>query len=267
MNSVNEVKSHAYSVIGVHDLTLSTRKKLKLIKMFNPWGREVWKENPWADTSSLWTTEIKEKVGMVSADEGVFFVTPEDYLKNFERTNWGKVRPDYDVEYIDVPIDNVNLNTQQTINVLVKIANNVALLPVMVYIDLPTTRLEQKCDHPLELSSFWAFDAKKQIISPTNFGEYVVSLYYDGTYNFTAKIINKKSFNRYITITAYRPRNITFSFLSQIINKQDNVKNCLALKNCSGNGKCNFYSGTCICFRGVIKNKILKSKTVHIFVL
>lgn len=221
--------------------------------MFNPWGHEVWKSNPWADTSSLWTTEIKEKVGMVSADDGVFFVTPEDYLKNFEITNWGKVRPNYDVENIDVPIDNVNLNTQQIISVLVKITNNVALMPVMVYIDQPTTRLEQKCGNPFELTSFWAVDAKKQIISPTNFGEYVVSLYSDGTYNFTAKIKNKKSFNRYITITAYYPKNITFSFLPQTNKKQNNLKNCSTLKNCNGNGKCNFYSGTCICFRGVIK--------------
>lgn len=223
--------------------------------MFNPWGREVWKGNPWADTSSLWTTEIKEKVGMVSADDGVFFVSPEDYLMNFEITNWGKVRPDYEVEFIDVPIDNVNLNIQQTVSVLLKITNNVALLPVMVYIDQPTNRLEQKCGSPFDISSFWAVDSKKQIINPTNFGEYVVSLYYDGIYNFTAKVINKKSFSRYITITAYRPKNITFSFISQTNKTKDNLKNCLTIKNCNGNGKCNFFTGTCICFRGV--NKII----------
>lgn len=221
--------------------------------MYNPWNSEVWTTNPWADNSALWTDEIKAKVGWFSGNDGVFHVTPQDYLKNFVSTTWGEVNPDYEISFIDVPIDNVNLNTLKAYTVSLSVSGNIAQLPVYIYIDTPTSRLLKGCGSPYQLYSYYATDSLKATINPTNNGNYVVTLTKDGAYNFTAKILNKNTFSKYITITAYHPKN-TFNFTTKYTSSQG--IDCSALKGCNGNGKCNYLFGNCSCFRGV--NKFIK---------
>ena len=254
LNSVNEVKGHAYSIIGVHDLKLANGTNVKLIKIYNPWNKEVWDTNPWADNSKLWTLEIKQMVNYVNGNDGIFHVTPSDYLSTFCITTWGKVRSGYQTSFIDIPIDHINLNTVKNYQVDLLVGNNVALLPVMVYIDLPNPRLLQKCGSPYDVHSIHAYNATNNVINPTNFGEYVVSFYQNGKYTFVANIENKKNFSRCLTITAYHPKNVTFEFKSKTKDTH-NWKDCTALKRCNGKGKCNYFSGTCVCIRGVRKTQ------------
>jgi Calpain family cysteine protease len=220
--------------------------------MYNPWNKEVWTANPWADSSSKWTTEIKSLVGYVNANDGVFFVSPEDFINTFDLVNWAEVNPNYEVSFIDIPIDYTNLNTIKTYTTTLKIAGNLAKLPVYVYIDQPDGRLFENCGDPYQLYSMKATTSTGSTINPTQVSEYVVTLTTDGTYTFTANIANKASYSKYLTVTAYHPKG-TFNFTSTFVKVAE--KGCSALNNCNGNGKCNYLTGTCQCFVGVNKNK------------
>lgn len=54
--------------------------------MRNPWGNSEWKGD-WSDDSPLWdTATFKDEVGFTKNEDGIFFMTEWDYIKNFGRT-------------------------------------------------------------------------------------------------------------------------------------------------------------------------------------
>ena len=78
-------KGHAYTVIGV---TTEVPGK-RLVKIRNPWGTERYK-GPWCDGCKEWndvSQEVKTKLGYQNADDGIFYMTVEDYWAGFEETN------------------------------------------------------------------------------------------------------------------------------------------------------------------------------------
>ena len=54
----------------------------KLLKLRNPWGRGEWKGD-WSDNSSKWTEDLKKRFNVEDKDDGSFFMTFEDMIKNF----------------------------------------------------------------------------------------------------------------------------------------------------------------------------------------
>ena len=63
------VTGHAYSMLGAVKLS----NGVQLVKLRNPWGREVY-SGPYSDDSSDWTDALKAEAGMVAADDGTFFI-------------------------------------------------------------------------------------------------------------------------------------------------------------------------------------------------
>lgn len=53
--------------------------------MRNPWSSEKF-TGDWSSTSTLWTEELKAEVGEDLANDGVFFMTVEDYTMLFSHT-------------------------------------------------------------------------------------------------------------------------------------------------------------------------------------
>lgn len=51
--------------------------------MRNPWGAEEF-TGDWSDSSTKWTDELKEEAGWVSANDGSFFMSIEDYASQAE---------------------------------------------------------------------------------------------------------------------------------------------------------------------------------------
>jgi len=45
--------SHAYTILGVEEITLSGGSTQQLLKMRNPWGSETY-TGPWADRDIKW---------------------------------------------------------------------------------------------------------------------------------------------------------------------------------------------------------------------
>lgn len=54
--------------------------------MRNPWGKKEWLGD-WSDYSSKWTPDIRFSVGHMNKEDGVFFISIEDYMKYFESTS------------------------------------------------------------------------------------------------------------------------------------------------------------------------------------
>ena len=75
----NIANSHAYSILEADEY-----KGVRLLKIRNPWGDTEW-TGDYSDNSTLWTEELKEyfKVSRVAKDDGIFFMSFEDFTKEF----------------------------------------------------------------------------------------------------------------------------------------------------------------------------------------
>lgn len=75
-------QNHAYTVFGLYKLSNGQR----LVKCRNPWGHANF-HGDWSDKSKLWTKELAKEVKLDSDNnDGVFFISIEDYLKEFQLT-------------------------------------------------------------------------------------------------------------------------------------------------------------------------------------
>ena len=78
-------QAHAYTVIGITEAVPGQR----LVKMRNPWGKEGY-TGPWCDECDEWndvSQDVKDSLSFTSADDGVFYMTVEDYHAGFRETN------------------------------------------------------------------------------------------------------------------------------------------------------------------------------------
>lgn len=62
----------------------------------------------WSDKSDKWTPELKQQVGFVDADDGVFFISYQDYMRYYRSTTICKVHDGFHHKSI-----RVNCNEQQ----------------------------------------------------------------------------------------------------------------------------------------------------------
>ena len=54
----------------------------RLVKLRNPWGKGEWKGD-WCDDSYKWTNKLKRELNYQSDDDGVFFMTYNDFIKYY----------------------------------------------------------------------------------------------------------------------------------------------------------------------------------------
>ncbi|XP_047193781.1 calpain-3 isoform X1 [Scophthalmus maximus] len=92
------VKGHAYSVTAVEECKPSQHKdsKVRLVRLRNPWGQVEW-NGPWSDNSKEWATlskAEKEKLQHQSAEDGEFWMSFEDFKKNYTKIEICNLTPD-----------------------------------------------------------------------------------------------------------------------------------------------------------------------------
>jgi hypothetical protein len=74
------VNSHAYTLIGCKEA-----QGIRFVQLRNPWGSWEWKGD-YSDSSKLWNDDLKKELGYVLSNDGVFFMTFEDFFKYFPYT-------------------------------------------------------------------------------------------------------------------------------------------------------------------------------------
>uniref|UniRef100_A0A673JSD3 Calpain-3 n=1 Tax=Sinocyclocheilus rhinocerous TaxID=307959 RepID=A0A673JSD3_9TELE len=92
------VKGHAYSVTAVEECKQSQQKesKVHLVRLRNPWGQVEW-NGPWSDNSKEWETISKgekEKLQQQNAEDGEFWMSFEDFKKNYTKIEICNLTPD-----------------------------------------------------------------------------------------------------------------------------------------------------------------------------
>ena len=80
------ITNHAYSVIDTVVLTQSNGNEIKLLKIKNNWGTNEWLGD-WSDGSYKWTDEFKKKVGLVEKQDGIFWMSLEDFIQFYTTTH------------------------------------------------------------------------------------------------------------------------------------------------------------------------------------
>ncbi|CDW79288.1 calpain family cysteine protease containing protein [Stylonychia lemnae] len=84
-DSKDIVSNHAYSVILVKEV-VHNNKKLRLMKLRNPWGKKEWKGD-WSKLDQNWTPDLAKQFGLKYLKEGEFYMTTNDYFKYFASTS------------------------------------------------------------------------------------------------------------------------------------------------------------------------------------
>ncbi|CAI5695364.1 unnamed protein product [Oreochromis niloticus] len=89
------VQGHAYTVTGVKEL-ISQGKVVKLIRLWNPWGKGEW-VGDWSDRSPMWDTVSSQdrQMCLSVADDGEFWMAIEDFCKFYTDLDICGLKPDF----------------------------------------------------------------------------------------------------------------------------------------------------------------------------
>ncbi|XP_049755941.1 calpain-12 [Elephas maximus indicus] len=88
------VKGHAYSVTGMHKVSLGFTK-VRLLRLRNPWGRVEW-NGAWSDSCPRWDAipaEWRDAL-MVKKEDGEFWMELQDFLRHFDTIQICSLSPD-----------------------------------------------------------------------------------------------------------------------------------------------------------------------------
>lgn len=89
------VSGHAYSFLDIAELRNSNGKVAhRIVKVRNPWNHENY-HGPWRDSDPAWKQhpEWKKQVGLVEADDGIFWLPWETFANYYEFTSTALYQP------------------------------------------------------------------------------------------------------------------------------------------------------------------------------
>ena len=99
LSKMGLITNHAYSIIGTAVLKKPNGNEIQLIKMKNIWGTNEW-IGDWSDKSLKWTQEFKKAVGLQEKEDGVFWMSYDDYLQFYTTTHIAQIHSDYNYNVI-----------------------------------------------------------------------------------------------------------------------------------------------------------------------
>lgn len=104
------VRGHAYTVLEAREITAKPKvvgkgrtnklrrgskvqiseetpgEKVRLLRIHNPWGKGEWR-GAWSDGSQEWTPDIMRELDHTFGDDGIFWITYDDFLKYYPAIN------------------------------------------------------------------------------------------------------------------------------------------------------------------------------------
>lgn len=245
----NEVGGHAYSVLGVYEVTLDDKTtKVKLVRYFNPWHSEVWKTNPWGDNSANWTDFVKNQVPYLQGNDGIVFSTIEDYHGNFGVTNWAEIHDYYDISFIDIAFNFDDFSNHQ-FEVNFTYFGDPGQ-DIYIFNDQSNGRLLLGCTAPVSISGFSVI-YQNGTVYKTNGNTVKIRNAPAGLYKAVFSIKKNQKYVKYFTITGYSQQG-RMNFIPLKNNEILDFSKKKCPNNCNLQGSCNSFDGTCKCYFGVV---------------
>ena len=85
---------HAYSFLNIYKVDTGTVIE-RVVKLRNPWGNGEY-NGAWSDSSKKWTESTKKQCGYKeNSDDGVFYMSFDDFIKYFVTMGIAKLEPGY----------------------------------------------------------------------------------------------------------------------------------------------------------------------------
>jgi alpha-tubulin suppressor-like RCC1 family protein len=93
------IAGHCYGILKAVDLGCAEQR---LIKLRNPWGKTEW-TGDWSDSSTLWTAQLKKKLGFTAAEDGTFWMQLRDFANHFEGVHINHCHPTWQYRFVEHP--------------------------------------------------------------------------------------------------------------------------------------------------------------------
>jgi hypothetical protein len=77
------VPGHAYTLISAKEIIDKNGEEVKIVQMRNPWKEGEW-TGRFSDTSDDWTDDLKKECNVIDANDGLFWMSYEDMMLNFD---------------------------------------------------------------------------------------------------------------------------------------------------------------------------------------
>ncbi|CAJ0942432.1 unnamed protein product, partial [Mesorhabditis belari] len=90
------VRGHAYSITGIRSVDGPDGQEC-ILRVRNPWGNEAEWNGRWSDNSREWKSvpdNVKEEMGLKFDHDGEFWISFDDFMKNFEKMEICNLGPD-----------------------------------------------------------------------------------------------------------------------------------------------------------------------------
>lgn len=212
------VPFHAYSIIKIYDLP---KQELRLLKIRNPWGAKVWKGD-YSISSHLWTETLKNEIGLTEMNfsTGTFFISFQDYIKNFAWTFVCKYEDNYHYRFkrFTISTDPYKSNNKYTSNdifvkskIYVKIKTHSFISlhqPQKRFMDSQNSQTKSIEKIPIGLLILTKYKDNKNILISTDFINwekiYLEVILEPGEYHIFAKILEiPKNYDYSLVISSY----------------------------------------------------------------
>ena len=74
---------YTYNLLAIYQVQDKEGKNVYLFKLRNPWSKGEW-NGDWSDKSSTWDDKLKTQVGFSNKEDGIFFMSDNDFFKFFK---------------------------------------------------------------------------------------------------------------------------------------------------------------------------------------
>lgn len=88
------ISGHAYSLIAAKEVMDRSGQRSRIVQIRNPWGSHEW-TGDWSDQSPKWTDELKRQLHVTAGNDGIFWMSIEDFCRTYEDVAICKVHGNY----------------------------------------------------------------------------------------------------------------------------------------------------------------------------
>ncbi|CAD8089733.1 unnamed protein product [Paramecium primaurelia] len=106
-NELGLLAGHAYAILKLANVLDQNNKLCRIMQMRNPWGRVEWKGD-WCDSSNKWTEQTKQQYSVEDNDDGIFWMSIEDFRTFFAGIGVCKIKNDYIYNSIQCQLNEQN---------------------------------------------------------------------------------------------------------------------------------------------------------------